>query len=320
MMGSEVLKALVAPQDDKMRFDIYLSRAAGISRAAASRLIVQELARVDSKSRKPSFNIYAGMVVTWELQDEKPSGIVPWDANLNILYDDDSILVIDKPPGIVVHPGAGNNNKTLVNALIAKYPNISGVGSTERPGIVHRLDKLTSGVMVIAKTQQAYVKLSEAFKRHSHKRVYICICFGSMKKPEGRIESFINRNPADRKKMTSKSGSGRQAATKWEVVKSWPGFSMLKLELETGRTHQIRVHLSDAGHPVVGDPQYGGRTRALNIANASLKAYVRDIERQMLHAHILGIEHPVTGEYMEFVSELPEDIILLEETLERNYS
>ncbi len=141
-----------------------------------------------------------------------------------------------------------------------------------------------------------------------------------MPRNSGRIESLINRNPGDRKKMTSKAKSGRTAITNWEVMKSWPGFSMLRLSLETGRTHQIRVHLSDLGHPIVGDAEYGGKGRASNIANADVKAYVRKIERQMLHAHILGINHPETGEYMEFISQLPEDMILLEQELNRNYS
>jgi 23S rRNA pseudouridine1911/1915/1917 synthase len=228
--------------------------------------------------------------------------------------------VIDKPAGLVVHPGAGNTEKTLVHALLARYPQMAGVGSMERPGIVHRLDKLTSGVIVIAKTQQAYIKLAEAFKEHAHKRVYICICFGGMQKNSGRIETLINRNPVDRKKMTSKVRSGRPAITNWEVMKSWPGFSMLKLSLETGRTHQIRVHLSDTGHPIVGDAEYGGRGRAANIANTDMRVYVKSIDRQMLHAHILGINHPETGEYMEFVSPLPGDMLLLEQELNRNYS
>ena len=197
---------------------------------------------------------------------------------------------------------------------------MSNVGSIERPGIVHRLDKLTSGVMVVAKNQHAYGRLSDAFKDHTHKRVYICICFGMMPKNSGRIENLINRNPGDRTKMTSKARSGRPAITNWEVMKSWPGFSMLRLSLETGRTHQIRVHLSDLGHPIVGDSEYGGKGRAANIANAAMKDYVRKLDRQMLHAHILGINHPVSGEYMEFISQLPEDITLLEQELNRNYS
>jgi 23S rRNA pseudouridine1911/1915/1917 synthase len=312
--------AVVKKKDSQTRLDVFVSKASGISRAAATRLINDSMVKADQTVRKPSFLVSAGMNITWEPQEEKPSAISPWDTDLKIIYEDDSILLIDKPAGLVVHPGAGNSEKTLVHALVAQYPHISCVGSPERPGIVHRLDKLTSGVMVIAKTQGAYLNLSEAFRQHLHKRVYIAFSYGAMPVKSGRIDAYISRNPSDRKKMTTKTRSGRQAVTNWEVLKSWPGFSMLKLDLETGRTHQIRVHLSDAGHPVVGDPQYGGRARAANIANTSLKAYVRNIERQMLHAHILGIEHPVTGEYMEFVCALPEDMLLLDKELDRSYA
>ncbi len=310
----------VTGEDSGSRLDVFLSKRTGISRSASSRLILEQKATVDSIPRKPSFAVVTDMRVVCEKEEKKQSGLMPWETELSVLYDDEALIVIDKPAGLVVHPGAGNTEKTLVHALLAKYPQMAGVGSIERPGIVHRLDKLTSGVIVIAKTQQAYIKLADAFKEHTHKRVYICICFGGMQKNSGRIETLINRNPVDRKKMTSKAKSGRPAITNWEVMKSWPGFSMLKLSLETGRTHQIRVHLSDTGHPIVGDMEYGGRGRAANIANADMRAYVKSLNRQMLHAHILGINHPVTGEYMEFISQLPGDMAKLEQELDRIYS
>lgn len=310
----------VPAEDSGSRLDVFLAKRAGISRSAATRLVSKDRVSVDSLKRKPSFAVSDGMSVVFEPEEEKTSDIMPWETELSILYDDEALIVIDKPAGLVVHPGAGNFEKTLVHALIARYPQMANVGSMERPGIVHRLDKLTSGVMVVAKNQHAYGRLSDAFKDHTHKRVYIGICFGMMTGNSGRIENLINRNPGDRKKMTSKARSGRPAVTNWEVMKSWPGFSMLRLSLETGRTHQIRVHLSDLGHPIVGDSEYGGKGRAANIANAAVRAYVKKIDRQMLHSHILGINHPETGEYMEFISQLPEDMILLEQELNRNYS
>jgi len=320
-MSEKSLHISVVEQKNSLtRLDVFVSKTAGISRAAATRLINDSRVKVDQTARKPSFIVSAGMSVTWENQEEKPSSISPWDTDLMVLYEDESILLIDKPAGLVIHPGAGNSERTLVHALVARYPHISSVGSPERPGIVHRLDKLTSGVMVIAKTQAAYMKLSEAFREHHHKRVYLALSYGAMPAKSGRIDAYISRNPSDRKKMTTKTRSGRQAVTNWEVLKSWPGFTMLRLDLETGRTHQIRVHLSDAGHPVVGDPQYGGKSRASNIANAELKTYVKKIERQMLHAHILGIMHPVTGVYMEFKSGLPGDMLELENELDRCFS
>jgi 23S rRNA pseudouridine1911/1915/1917 synthase len=302
-------KEITAQISDKgLRLDIVLSKRAALTRSAAGRLIDEGRVHVEGISRKPSFKIMPGMHIRYVVKTMVETSLLPAHIPLDIMYEDDWIIVIDKPAGLVVHPGAGNRENTLVNALIARYPEIVNVGSTERPGIVHRLDKLTSGVMVIARNAKAYYALADAFKAHAYKRVYLCMCYGHMPKGKGRIATLMHRHPKDRKRMSSKVKVGKEAVTNWEVLRSWPGFSLLSLSLETGRTHQIRVHLSDIGHPIVGDAEYGGRSQANEIRDPALKSYIKGIERQMLHAHILGIQHPDTGEYREFFSPLPADM------------
>ena len=308
----EDARTLSIPEDDRgERLDIVLARHAGLTRSAAARLIDEGRVLVDSRTRKPSFKVGAGMLLTWSIPEEAPSILEPSALALNILFEDDWIIVIDKPAGLVVHPGAGNTRDTLVNALIARYPDMVAVGSRERPGIVHRLDKLTSGVMVVARTRDAYYALADSFKSHSHLRIYQAVCYGRMPMDTGRIVTLINRHPVDRKRMSSKVKTGREAVTNWQVEHAWADISLLKLRLETGRTHQIRVHLSDMGHPIVGDGEYGGNKRAHALRDTVVRDYIRKIERQMLHAHVLGINHPGTQQYMEFVSPLPQDMCSL---------
>ncbi|MEN6474228.1 MAG: RluA family pseudouridine synthase [Syntrophaceae bacterium] len=298
----------ISQEEQGERLDIVLARHAGLTRSAAARLIDEGRVLVDGRGRKPAFKVGAGMLLTWSIPEEVPSDLEPSNLALNVIYEDDWIVVIDKPAGLVVHPGAGNTRDTLVNALIARYPDMAAVGSRERPGIVHRLDKLTTGVMVVARNRDAYYSLSESFKVHAHQRIYLAVCYGRMPRDTGRIATLINRHPADRKRMSTKVKTGREAVTNWQVERAWAECSFLKLRLETGRTHQIRVHLSDMGHPIVGDGEYGGTKRAHALHDPVVRGYVRKIDRQMLHAHILGINHPATNEYMEFVSMLPEDM------------
>ncbi len=306
----------LSTDDQGERLDIVLSRHAGQTRSAAARLIDEGRVLVDGRARKPSFKVGAGMILTWSIPDQSPSILEPSALALNILYEDEWIVVIDKPAGLVVHPGAGNTRDTLVNALIARYPDMAAVGSRERPGIVHRLDKLTSGVMVAARNREAYYALEESFKAHAHERVYLAVCYGRMPQPAGRIATLINRHPVDRKRMSSKVKTGREAVTNWRVERVWKELSLLELRLETGRTHQIRVHLSDMGHPIVGDGEYGGVSRAHALRDPVLRDYVRTIQRQMLHAQVLGIKHPATREYLEFTSPLPEDMRALIDRLD----
>jgi len=314
---AEEIRLSAEKEDAGARLDIFLSQRLRMTRSAAANLIEKGSVLVDSAERRPSFRLKQGMTVQVLIeQKEEPDTLKAYDLPLDILYEDQWIIVINKPAGLVVHPGAGNTDQTLVNALISRYPDISGVGDKDRPGIVHRIDKLTSGVMVVARDPEAHAVLARAFKEHEHKRVYQAVCYGHMKEQTGRIETLLGRHPADRKRMSSKVKSGRQAITDWKVIAEWPQMSLLELGLLTGRTHQIRVHLSDIGHPVVADPQYGGRKRANSIADPLVRSYVKSVGRQMLHAYKLGIVHPSTGEKMEFTAEMPDDMKRLIEMLD----
>ena len=300
---------LVTDRDTATRFDVFVSMHLSLSRSRAARLVGQGRVLVDGAMKRPSFRLKPGMHVFGAWEKEEEAGVLSaTESALDIVHEDPWIVVINKPAGTVVHPGAGTGGDTLVNALLARYPEIGTVGAPGRPGIVHRLDRLTSGVMVVARTGQAHAVLSAAFKAHAHRREYLAVCYGRMPRKTGTIETFMQRNPKVRTRMTSRSGQGRRAVTHWEVLTEWQEFSLLRLRLETGRTHQIRVHLSDAGHPVAGDPVYGGRRRAGSVADTRLRTYVKGLGRQMLHAAVLGIRHPETGEYMEFTCDMPGDM------------
>jgi len=241
---------------------------------------------------------------------------------LNVVYEDDAIIVIDKPSGLVVHPAAGNWTGTLVNALIAHCgDSLSGIGGVRRPGIVHRLDKDTSGLLVVAKTDRAHRKLAAQFADHGRtgplERAYLAFVWGVPARPKGTIDKPIDRHPQARDKMAVRVG-GRPAVTHWEVLERYPGTggdtvaSLLECRLETGRTHQIRVHLAAIGHPLLGDSVYGPgfKTKASQLPQPAREALAA-LDRQALHAHILGLEHPVTGEQLHFRSELPADLAAL---------
>jgi len=307
-------------RDKGTRLDIFISSKLGITRSFANRLISDGHVLIDSVRPKPALKLKPSMVIHVHIPDVDLSvSIEPQDIPISIIYEDDYILVIDKPAGIVVHPGAGNSRNTLANAVLAHVPEIAGVGSLKRPGIVHRLDKMTSGVMVIAKTQEVYLSLSHSFKLHEHLRKYYAICYGHMPEDKGTIHTLLNRHPKDRKKMTSKATRGREAITHWEVVRTWNDFSLLDLRLETGRTHQIRVHLHDMERPIVGDMIYGSRKRSNSIKDSRLRTYIKSVGRQMLHAHTLGLTHPKYAKWMEFTSRMPDDMEALVDVLD-NYS
>jgi len=305
----EKIDLTVSGPESGTRLDAFLARHLALSRSHAARLVEGGCVQVDGGAKRSAFRLRTGMHVqgAWRREEERRT-ITACEAPLDVVYEDPWIAVINKPAGMTVHPGAGTAGTTLVNALLARYPGIDGVGDPDRPGIVHRLDKLTSGVMVVARTAEAHRVLSAAFKTHGHAREYLAVCYGHMTQKTGTIENFMERNPKDRKRMTSRTGEGRRAVTRWEVLEDWKEFSLLRLSLETGRTHQIRVHLSDMGHPVAGDPVYGGRRRADILADTRIRSYVKGLGRQMLHAALLGIRHPYTGEYMEFTSDMPEDM------------
>ncbi|UPU36823.1 RluA family pseudouridine synthase [Geomonas paludis] len=294
---------------DPERLDSFIARSVPeITRSAALRLIETGQATVNGQQQKPSLKLKGGEAVTVTIPPPAPAQPQPEEIPLEILYEDSDVVVVNKGAGMVVHPGAGNAEGTLVNALLAHCKDLSGIGGELRPGIVHRIDKDTSGTLVIAKSDRAHNGLAEQFKVHSIKRIYLALVYGSPKEDRGRIESVIGRHPVERKKMSGKARHGKNAITHWRVEARYPGISLVRLKLETGRTHQIRVHLSEAGHPLLADEVYGGGSRLAQLKDPVLKQMIKTMGRQALHAKTLGFLHPVSGEYLEFDTELPPDM------------
>jgi 23S rRNA pseudouridine1911/1915/1917 synthase len=305
------MKETITVAEDRQgeRLDAFLaSTQAELTRSAVQRLIAQGMVRVDGKEVKSSHKLAQGEEVTISVPPPEPSTAMPEDMDLVILFEDADLIVVNKPAGLTVHPGAGISSGTLVNGLLGHCSDLSGIGGEIRPGIVHRIDKDTTGILVVAKNDAAHQGLSAQFSQHTVKRVYYALVFGSPRTDKGRIEGEIGRHPVDRKKMSGNAKHGRHAVTHWKVLARYSGVSLLKMMLETGRTHQIRVHLSEAKHPLLGDSVYGGDARLGNIKDAKLKSLIKELGRQALHAKTLGFIHPSSGEYIEFDSELPEDM------------
>lgn len=287
------------------RLDIFLARNSGIPRSQVQRLIKSGQVLLDGKGAKTSQKVSPGQKVILYLPPSEPLEVLPEPIPLDVLYEDGDLIVVNKPAGMVVHPAAGHRKGTLVNALLYHCPDLSGIGGKERPGIVHRLDRDTSGAIVVAKNEVAHLGLAKQFKARQVKKVYLALVYGEIKGKEGKVTTPIGRHIIERKKMGVRTRKGREAATSYRVLKRLPGFTLLEVSPETGRTHQIRVHLSSIGHPVVGDRVYRGRRGAISyqLSAISLKA-----ERQLLHAWRLGLRHPRTGEYLEFEAPVPEDL------------
>lgn len=308
-MGNMEETITVAEENQGERLDAFLAATqAELTRSAVQRLIEQGMVRVDGKEVKSSHKLSSGETVTLAIPPPEPSAAAPEDMNLDILFEDADVIVINKPAGLTVHPGAGISSGTLVNGLLGHCADLSGIGGEIRPGIVHRIDKDTTGILVVAKNDAAHQGLSAQFSQHTVKRVYYALVFGSPKTDKGRIEGEIGRHPVDRKKMSGSARHGRHAVTHWKVLARYSGVTLLKLRLETGRTHQIRVHLSEAKHPLLGDSVYGGDARLGNIKDVKLRSLIKELGRQALHAKTLGFIHPSSGEYVEFDSDLPEDM------------
>lgn len=288
--------SLTCPESSAgQRIDKYISdNIAELTRTAIQVLIMSGQVTVDGKTiSKSSFKLSGGEVIEMELPEPVPSSVEPENIPLDIVYEDSDLLVVNKPKGMVVHPAHGNRTGTLVNALLHHCgASLSGINGVIRPGIVHRIDKNTSGLLIVAKNDRAHLGLAEQIKEHSFTREYEAVAVGNFKEPAGTIDAPIGRHKTDRKKMCVTAENSRNAVTHYEVLRQYGGFAHLRLRLETGRTHQIRVHLAYIGHPVLGDDVYG-------------KPY-KGLEGQCLHARKIGFIHPLTGEYMEFVSDLPE--------------
>ncbi len=294
------------------RLDRFLLNATeGVSRTYLQGLIRDGDVTVNSKvAKQPSYVLRDGDRVCLRIPPPRPLDTVqPERISLDILHEDRHLIVLNKPAGMLVHPANRVNVGTLVNALLAHCTDLSGIGGVERPGIVHRLDKGTSGVLVVAKTDVVHRELSVQFERHSITRRYIAVVCGAPTDTLGTIDARIARSRRDRRRMTTVETGGRHAVTHYEVLERYPQFARVQLTLETGRLHQIRVHLQHIGHPVVGDAVYGGEQRALNDADTpALKQVLSQFRRQALHARLLGFEHPETGEQLTFSAEMPKDM------------
>lgn len=294
-------------RDRGKRVDLYLAQGCpelGLTRSRIQHLIREGQIRIGGAATKAHQRLSGNETITVVIPEPKPLHVLPAAIPLNILYEDGDLIVIDKPAGLVVHPAPGNVEGTLVNALLHHCRDLSGIGGVERPGIVHRLDKDTSGVMVAAKNDAAHQSLSRQIKSRKVKKVYMAIVRGTVRKDSGTIEVPIGRHQHHRKKMTVGPARGRTATTDYRVEKRFEGYSFLSLTLKTGRTHQIRVHLASIHHPIVGDPLYGGKHYRI-MAHGEKKMMVA---RQMLHARVLGFHHPGSGNYVEFEAPVPDDM------------
>jgi len=275
------------------RLDVFAAEQCQLSRAYAQKLIDDGDIRVNGRPVKASYRLQTGDRVNVTIPPPTPVSLAPEDIPLKVIYEDSDLIVVDKPAGMIVHPAAGQYTGTLVNALLARCPDLGGIDGSIRPGIVHRLDKDTSGLMVAAKNDKSQASLSRQIKQRSITKVYLALVTGHLSPERGAIEAPIGRHPGDRKRMAVVSG-GREARTGYRVIKYVDGCTLLEAMPETGRTHQIRVHLSAIGHPVFGDPVYGKKSPLLR--------------RQFLHAHRLGFVLPSSEEYVEFESGLPPDL------------
>ncbi len=292
-----------------------------ITRSQLKKLIEQQQITVDGNAVKAGLRLRGGETVNVTIPQPEPVTAEAEDLPLDILYEDADLIVINKAAGMVVHPACGHASGTLVNALLFHCSDLSGIGGELRPGIVHRLDKDTSGVMVASKNDFTHNHLAEQFKAHSINRRYVALVHGQVQNTQGVVDQPIGRHPTQRKKMSSKGRGGRRAVTHWQVLRRYDldRLSMLELRLETGRTHQIRVHFSELNLPLVGDPLYGNRTRANAINDLEIRQIIHQFHRQALHARLLGFVHPRSGEYLEFSTPIPEDLASILAVLDKKY-
>ena len=295
MPPKEPIRLIVPEQSARLRLDQFLARELPqFSRARLQTLIRNQNVTLNASPARPRDIVRAGDRI--EINEPAPEKIdsLPEAIPLEVLYEDEDLIVINKPPGLVVHPGAGQREHTLVNALLFHSPKLSGIGGKERPGIVHRLDKDTSGCLVVAKTDQAHRSLSAQFAARTVEKIYLTLVAGKLPKRAGTIEEKIGRHPVHRQRMTTASARGRAAKTDYRVLSSSNEMSLVECRLHSGRTHQIRVHLHHLGHPVLGDKVYGGR-------------FAKSFPRQMLHAWKLAFRCPRTNEWKQFEAPMPGD-------------
>ena len=287
---------LISEEYENERLDKSLSELTDdtVSRSYLQKLIKDELVFVNQKIQKASYRLKDGDMISFTIPDQTPPDIIPEDLNLEILYEDQDVIVVNKPKDMVVHPAAGHFSHTLVNGLMYHCKDsLSGINGVLRPGIVHRIDKDTTGSIIACKNDNAHLKIAAQLKEHSITRKYRAVCFGVLKDDEGTIDAPIGRDEKDRKKMAVNHKNGKHAVTHYKVLERFRDYTYIECQLETGRTHQIRVHMASIGHPLLGDVVYSSRKQPF------------DTKGQVLHAYILGFEHPATGIYIETTAPIP---------------
>lgn len=311
-MNFEIAELIVTEEHQGLRLDKYLSLNEKIrTRSRAEFLISSSLVEVNSKIVKSSYLVKLNDKIQIKFPIEKERKLEPSNIPLDIVYEDKDVIVVNKPAGMVVHPSAGHESETLVNALLYHTSDLSMKFNEERPGIVHRIDKDTSGLLVVAKNDLAHENLVKQFQARGVHRIYKAVVFGDFAVSTGRIESNLGRHPVDRKKFAS-TADGKWSATKYKVLKKAHQLSYIELKLETGRTHQIRVHMSEKGHPLVGDTLYGAQKKIKSVEAKRIQEDIKNLNRFLLHAEQLGFDHPISGKNLQFERPWPQkDIELL---------
>tara|TARA_B100000131_G_scaffold225702_1_gene217304 strand:+ start:259 stop:1233 length:975 start_codon:yes stop_codon:yes gene_type:complete len=310
------IQIIVNKNDINQRIDIFLNKKnKEISRTRIKNLILQKKLKVNNKILiDPSKKILYGEKITLDIPEPKKASLKPYNFKLKIVYEDDYLLVIDKPSGISVHPGPGNYDNTIVNALMnLKNGKLSNIGDELRPGIVHRIDKDTSGLIVVAKDNFTHESLSKQFSSHAIQRIYKTLVWGKLRPQFGKIKTLITRNKKNRQLMEVSFSKGKVAITNYKSLeifenKNIPTFSYVECKLETGRTHQIRVHMSHKGNNILGDKKYRKKFKKLKNINTEIQQELLNLDRQFLHAEMLGFDHPKTGKVLKFYSELPDEL------------
>ena len=317
-VSPQSLALTIAPEEGGSRLDQVLAQQLDFSRARLQRWLKAGLVLVNGQTRPPSYKVRAGDAVEVSVPPPEPSPLLPEPLPLEIIYEDRDLLVVNKPPGLVTHPGAGHRTGTLLNALLHHCPDLNEIGDVSRPGLVHRLDKDTSGLLVVAKTDLAHRGLVNQFQKHEVKKKYLALVWGRLPHSQGRIAREIGRHPQERHKMSVHARRGKEAVTFWRVLQEFPGpLTLVELSPQTGRTHQLRVHLTAEGHPILGDAVYGGGAARLKGAPLALSGLRPLVNRQMLHAWQLRFTHPRSGEEVGWEAALPGDFQGVVDYLER---
>jgi 23S rRNA pseudouridine1911/1915/1917 synthase len=313
MIAREEFTLYVGKADHGKRLDLFIAeQVPQVSRSQIQRSIREGTILLNAARTKAGVRVKEGNVAIGRIPAPTVSAILPEDLPIHFIYEDGDIAVVNKPAGMVVHPAGRMRSGTLVNALLFHVHDLQGVGGVLRPGIVHRLDKGTSGVMVVAKNDRAHDALVEQFRRREVKKIYLALVYGRIEQPEGVITAPLGRHPTDRKKFSLRSRTPKEALTQWQVKERFEKITYVQVAPKTGRTHQIRVHMSAIGHPLVGDPLYAKNRRLAQIEEP-LRERIKALGRQALHASFIAFRHPVTGKVMEFTSPLAAD---MEEILE----